>query len=326
MALISAGREREERRRYNDAVLQSDRSVHVLAAHFRKVVHSEATGLVCQVRQQRRLTWNEFSNAWFRLVRRIIFGEIAAEDDELSRMMASLRSRANWAFLLPQRRGLRERLLARIRTYLEAAEPNTLSSAARQIAAGPDAAPENQVPQWLFAFDAAGMAAFRSLALLASQPEQARQAKDEIGREAMPHLRATVLESLRLWPTSPLILRESCAPTTWRGGKMRANTGLVIFTPFFDRDDERLPFANRFAPQIWTDGETGNAEYALIPFSDGPGICPGRHLVLLLTTAMLEELLASGEWNLVRGPQLTAEQDLPGTLNHYRLVFELDQT
>jgi cytochrome P450 len=80
---------------------------------------------------------------------------------------------------------------------------------------------------------------FRSLALLASHPQQASAARKEIDARSgpemdqMPYLRATVLESLRLWPTPPLILRDTTHATSWRNGIMRPNTGLVIFTPFF---------------------------------------------------------------------------------------------
>jgi cytochrome P450 len=86
---------------------------------------------------------------------------------------------------------------------------------------------------------------FRSLALLASHPQQASAARKEIDARSgpemdqMPYLRATVLESLRLWPTSPLILRETTHATSWRNGVMRPNTGLVIFTPFFHRNAGR---------------------------------------------------------------------------------------
>jgi hypothetical protein len=105
-----------------------------------------------------------------------------------------------------------------------------------------------------FAFDAAAMGTFRGLALLASHPENADSVRQEIADQAgsfyLPYLRATVLKSLRLWPATPLVLRESTAPTEWESGEMPTGTATVIFAPFYHRDDQRLPFANQFAPQL----------------------------------------------------------------------------
>ena len=61
---------------------------------------------------------------------------------------------------------------------------------------------------------------------------------------------------------------------------MPAGTGILIFAPFFHRDDERLPYAHRFAPELWLKAQDPVA-WPLIPFSGGPVICPGRHLVTL---------------------------------------------
>jgi len=67
-------------------------------------------------------------------------------------------------------------------------------------------APLEQVPQWLFAFDAAGMASFRALALLVAHPDGLDAARAEIAaagaaRTPLPALRAALLEAVRLWPT-----------------------------------------------------------------------------------------------------------------------------
>lgn len=208
------------------------------------------------------------------------------------------------------------------------AEPGSLAGAIARIEATSQTAPEHQITQWLFAFDPAGIATFRSLALLASHPAAAARAREEISthtsanRQYLPFLRATVLESIRLWPTSPLILRESSAVTTWQNGTVPPNTTFVIFTPFFHRDDERLPYADRFAPDLWMDGQTAQSS-PLIPFSEGPAICPGRYLVLLLSTAMLSALLHYSDVQLNTRGRLSSGDRLPGTLNHFRLRFEL---
>lgn len=60
----------------------------------------------------------------------------------------------------------------------------------------------------------------------------------------------------------------------------------MIFTPFFHRDTETLPHADRFAPEHWRDG-AGHTPAALVPFSAGPARCPGRDLVLQITGNLL---------------------------------------
>ncbi|MBT2248034.1 cytochrome P450 [Arthrobacter sp. BHU FT2] len=121
-------------------------------------------------------------------------------------------------------------------------------------------------------------------------------ARDTSGGRQLSFLRATVLESLRLWPTTPMILRQTTREVEWDAGTMPANCGVLIFTPYFHRDGRRLPGADRFDPALWLDphgqepgrGEPGGQEdWAVVPFSAGPVRCPGRHLVLLLTSALL---------------------------------------
>lgn len=138
----------------------------------------------------------------------------------------------------------------------------------------------------------------------------------------LPYLRATVLESLRLWPTTPMVLRQSTQKTRWETGVMPAKTGILIYAPFFHRDETRLPYAHRFAPEVWL--EHGFSQpWPLIPFSSGPAICPGRHLVLMLTSAMLANLIGGREVWLKPLNRLGVPGPLPGTLNNYDLRFEL---
>jgi len=109
--LLSNGPERADRRHYNEEVLEAHRPIHHLAENFLEVVNSEVNYLHKTLSHRTELTWSDFSDTWFRIVRRIVFGDAAREDHELSQMMAKLRSAANWAFLRPQRKALREQLL-----------------------------------------------------------------------------------------------------------------------------------------------------------------------------------------------------------------------
>jgi hypothetical protein len=37
----------------------------------------------------------------------------------------------------------------------------------------------------------------------------------------------------------------------WPAGTLPAGSNVVVFAPYFHRDDQRLPFADRFAPELW---------------------------------------------------------------------------
>jgi cytochrome P450 len=78
-----------------------------------------------------------------------------------------------------------------------------------------------------------------------------------------------------------MILRQTTCETRWEGAAMPAGTGILIFAPFFHRDDARLPYAHTFHPDLWLEDDPdvkGNPprDWPLVPFSGGPGICPGR--------------------------------------------------
>lgn len=122
-ALISCGRERAERRRFNEEVLEHERAVHHMVGQFLPAVDDEAGRILDRARRQGKLDWDGFNAGWTRLVRRIVFGDAAAGDQEISDMIIALRQAANWAFMRPRKTVTRQRFLARIQAYLERAEP-----------------------------------------------------------------------------------------------------------------------------------------------------------------------------------------------------------
>jgi cytochrome P450 len=321
--LISHGPDRADRRRFNEAVLDTDRPVHRLAERFVVVVDEEANVLLAEARRCGTLDWDAFADAWFRTVRRVVFGD-AARDDRGLRVALD----RNWSFLRRRRTALRRRFYARLQAHLTRAEPGSLAAVMATIPASERTAPAQQVPQWLFAFDPAGMATFRALALLAAHPAQAAQARAEIAdrpdpaRLGLPYLRACILESLRLWPTTPIVLRETTSDTAWETAVMPAGTAVVIFAPYFHRDDRHLPYADSFRPELWLEDRSAG-DWPLIPFSGGPAMCPGRNLVLLLGSAMLAALLNERELRLERLDRLDPSRPLPATLDNFSLRFEL---
>ncbi|TVP43846.1 MAG: cytochrome P450 [Gemmatimonadales bacterium] len=332
VALISHGEKRESRRRINVETLEPGSPVHHMAQQFLPIVEEEAGRLLDQVGEAGELTWDDFGDAWFAVVRRVVFGNEARDDRRITDIMVKLRSDANWAILKPRRTDLRDELHERIRGYIERAESGSLAAYMAEHVRSPEQKPEQQIPQWLFAFEPAGMATFRALALLARHPEQLERARKETGEDALadrplrPFLRACVLEALRLWPTTPLILRETTRETRWEKGIMPTGTGVVIFTPFFHRDDQNLSCANTFSPDLWLEDDPEAQgfppqSWPLVPFSGGAAHCPGQNLVLLLTSGMLAALVGEREVR-IREPERMPPGSLPGSQDHSSLRFE----
>ena len=332
--LASHGAAREDRRAFNEQVLESDLPVHHLAEPLMAKAGEEAGRLAEQMGRDRRLTWPAYVDAWWRMVRRVVLGDGARDDHAVTDLLADLRAAANFAFLRPTPTQTRRRFFRQLQGHLDRAEPDSLAGVVADVPTTELTRPEQQVPQWLFAYDAAAWASYRALALLASHPEEAERARDDLAGSTGPLagdselLRASMLESLRLWPTTPVVLRDTTAPTRWASGVLPAGASLVIFAPLFHRDRAALAAADGFDPGMWT-GRTGGEplgritddDWPLIPFSAGPAVCPGRNLVLLTASAMLATLLTQHDVRLERPGRLGPDQALPGTLNPFELHF-----
>lgn len=326
--LISQGGPRGERREFNEDVLDTQRPLHQLSADIVKKVTAECDRLITETEAAGELTWDAFNEAWWRIVRRIVLGDAAATDDRLTELLGTLRKRANWAYAAPKANRERDRFSRRLAEHLDRAEPGSLAKLIAEASAGQDTAPYGQVPHWLFAFDAAGMATLRTLALLATHPEQAEGARSEVAErdlsepQHLPYLRACVLDTVRLWPTTPLLLRDGSTATDWSGVTMPAGTTYLIYAPFFHRDSRTLPYADAFTPEIWLDGRA-EANPALVPFSAGPGQCPGQNLVLLVTTTVLAHLLRAKSFHLAPGKPIDPRKPLPATVDNFTLRFSV---
>ncbi|WP_206795504.1 cytochrome P450 [Amycolatopsis sp. MtRt-6] len=313
--LISDAADRPARRRFTEAVLEPGRPLHELATPFTQAIAEESAVL----RSAETLDWDTFNVTWWRLVRRIVLGAGARDDATLTDQLERLRLDANWAYLHPRRKQLRARFRERLVAHLGRAEPGSLAAMIAET--GEETAPD-QVAHWLFAFDAAGMATYRTLALLATHPAALDRAHTELeGADLaepnqLSYLRACVLDAVRLWPTTPMILRETTDETSWGP----AGTTVLIFTPFFHRDPD-LPYADRFDPDLWLDGRAAENP-ALVPFSAGPAICPGRDLVLFCASTMLANLVREQGYEQASGTVLSPERPLPATLDNFHLKLK----
>lgn len=327
---------RVQRRPFNEAVLDYGHEPHRFAERFLEIVGLEITAMLASA----SVLDYERSLAGFRRInRRCVLGDAAAEDTELSEEHSRLREDGNWLGLKVWNRGrdarLRASMDARIRRYVDAAEPGTLVSLIPNAPQAQDTNPSGQVPFWLMALDAVRTVVVNALALLSTYPGARAQALQEIaaadgthGRGAVAGLldlrfvRACVQESIRLWPAAPTLVRRTTSDTEWAGTTIRAGARVLIPAAVFHRAP-RLPYANRLAPELWLDG-SGDSDWSLNLFSRGGAQCAGRNLALELATASLAEMLRQAEFGLL-APRLSPGRPLPYAINPLTIRFAVNR-
>jgi cytochrome P450 len=264
------------------------------------------------------------------VTRRIVLGEAAGDDEELSDLLGQLMDKAN-----PPGGGspeLLDRYAAKLDAYVAAGEPGSLVGLFGDAPVTPDTKPAGQVTHWLFALgDTLAINAFRCLALLAAHEDERARVLEELagvalesaaGVASLKRLEACLQEAMRLWPTTPMLSRETVGDVDWDGVTVPGGTQLLIVNTFNHRDRETFDFADRFAPDEWIDGDAAG-DWRFNHFSHGPQGCPGADTALFVGKAMLATLLRDRDVNLLQ-PKLDSARPLPHMLDFFELRFQLE--
>ena len=318
---LSRGELWADRRAFAEAVLETPAEIHSLAPTIRNVVAEEIDALLEGVGADGALDFDAWHAAFRRIVRRIVLGDLAAADEELTDLLATLMSEANG---LPEDESeAYAPYMDRLSGYVERAEEGSLVSLFAAAPSDPDTRVAGQVTHWLFAMqDTLALNCFRALALLCTHPEQKALAAVELKRKRMPYLAACLQEAMRLYPTTPLLSRELLVDVAWNGCTVPTGTQLLIVNGFHHRDRQAFDYADRFAPEAWTEGDA-SAQRAFNHFSSGPQGCPGRNLALLVGTAVLAQTLR--RWpevvSTAGAGSLHDDRALPYSLNPFALEF-----
>ncbi len=312
---ISRGALWRNRRRFTEAVLRGHGKLpRGWVAICEEELDRVLTGPVAIAAGE--LDWNSFHGVLQRLARRLILGVGAAEDERLTELLEELMSEANG---LPGETGPRvDELEDLIAAHVDRAERGTL--AARFSSAPSDARTNavGQVPHWLFAIgDTLAINTFRALAVVGSDHEVLAAARSNRG-----YLGACLQEAMRLWPTTPMLSRETTEDVELRGVVVPAGTQVVISNLFGHRDRDRIPYADRFAPEEWLDGEAAS-DPAFNHFSRGPQGCPGASIALGIGEEVLEVLTARFTPVTTSGA-LRLDRDLPHMLDPFAIRVRLD--
>ena len=282
---ISRGSYWSERRQFTDAVLAHATGSGAIANRCDTVAHEEALSIPDNP------DWSQFHAAIQRISRRIILGDNATDDEQISTQLATLMRKAN-----PPGKGdpkLLDTFLTTLDRYVQAADPDSLVG---QFAAAPatdTTHPTHQVIHWMFAMgDTLAVNLWRCLALLGTHPAILARAQNGIDEHNRPdYLIGCLCEAMRLWPSTPVLARTLTEATEWDGATVPEGTQIMVVNTFNHRDTSRFPEADHFNPTAWTDGSAGSC-WSFNFFSHGPQGCPGADLALQLGAVVLTALLS----------------------------------
>jgi cytochrome P450 len=318
---LSRGEDWRDRRAFNESVLATSERVHPLAERFLAVVDDEVTRL----RIGPGLAWSDFERLFDRLTLRVIFGDRSRDEQDLTERLEKLMGQANRLAGLSEGDDYYE-LYGAIERHLADPEPDSLLARYADAPQSDRTRVAHQVPHWIFAMrDTLGANTYRALALVVSDPAVLHKVREEMeGAEltdpdaidGMAYLEGCLHEAMRLWPTVPLLARETTRETVLAGEELDEGTQVMILNTFNHRDPE-LPGMDRVIPERWSDG---TRDYRFNHLSNGAQDCPGGAMVLLLGKAVLARMLDEHELEL-REPKLSAGEDLPKMLDFFSIRF-----
>ncbi len=324
---ISRGDLWRNRRAFAESVLATGKPLHPLAGPFLEVAAQAAQELA----GLQNVTWEDLNDSFQRITRTVVFGELAAADRDITRQLGELMAAGNSTPGKPAR-GYDE-FLAHVQRYVDGADPRSLTGLFAQAPHDDATRVSGQVIHWMFAMgDTLALNLMRTLALLASHPEQLREVRAELDAVSLDdpaavarldYLGGCIMEAMRLWPTTPLFGRVTTREVTFPGGEvLEAGSQVLIYNVFNHRNKKRVPYADRFAPGEWASGDASKS-WLFNFFSNGPQGCPGAGLAVFLGQAYLAHLLA--HWTpTLEGASLSPGQPLPHGLDVYGFTIGLD--
>ena len=146
----------------------------------------------------------------------------------------------------------------------------------------------------------------RALALIVSDAGVEQRVREEIrehgiqtpeGVDKLDLLEGCVQEAMRLWPTTPMLMRQTLQRVVLGGNSISSGTQVVIPNGFAHRDWETNPDAGNFRPDFWLDKRS---DYRFNHLSNGTQACAGKSLALFIAKAVLANLLVRGRYILKR--------------------------
>ena len=323
---ISRGDEWADRRRFNEGVLDTPHALHHDADRFLDVIRREVAAIQQALGPQ--LTWHDFDALFEKITLQVIFGTRARSDATVIARLKKMMREANRVFALWKSRHF-DAFYRQVSGYLHDPEPGSLAAACAQTPSSDLTRVENQVPHWMFAMaETLATNTARALSLIAAHPQAEDRVRAELseadlssaqGIRGLTYLEGCIQEAMRLWPTTPMLARETVSADELGGAVIPAGTQVLILNSFNHRDRETFPLADAFTPEQWVDGRA-QADYRFNHVSNGTQVCAGVHLLLFVAQAVLATLLSTDRFVLTK-PALDPSRPLPYTFNYFNLVL-----
>jgi cytochrome P450 len=256
----------------------------------------------------------------------VVFGDAAAGDTSLTRQLGELMSAGN---RMPGKPAAGyDSFIARVGRYVDAAEDGSLCALVADAPSDAATDPAGQLVHWLFAMgDTLPANLLRTLALLATHPDDLAALRSALDGEDLErpetiagqhYLAGCIQEAMRLWPTTQLFGRVATEDVRFpTGAVLPSGRQVLIYNVFNHRNRDRIPYADRFAPEEWLTGGAAD-DWSFNFFSHGPQGCPGAGLAIFLGQAVLAQLVNGYDLELT-GARLDPERRLPYSLDIYAI-------
>lgn len=313
----------KSRRRFNEYCLETSNPIHPLSSQFLKAIHHECDGLV-PLNESGQISWTQFKAMFDRLALQFLFGPAAADDKYLIGAMVKLMKNANRSRFLPPRKRLLNDYYSAVRGYLRWPGKNCLARVAQRFSSGKLLRTESQFTHWLFAMsETLATNAIRALAMIAIHKKANDEVRLEIAGqnlddpnsiEQMTVLSGCLQEAMRLWPTTPLLVRETTVSVEFAGEELPPRSQVMIFNSFNHRDPEFGDDLDRFVPERWT---AQRSDVQFNHLSNGSQSCAGKNLAIWIGTAVMASLMRRHQYTLLN-PTMNPNRPLSHAMNHFR--------
>lgn len=318
---ISRGDEWRERRRFNESVLETGNHLHRYGKDFLDVIRDETATMLTG--SGGHLVWEDFAGLFERITMQVIFGA-GVRDTSMTETLRRMMLESNRGFALGKSKYFDD-FYATMRSYRQEARGASLASLCNSVPSTALTRIDNQITHWMFAMgETLAINTVRALALIAAHPAAEGRVRDKMGQtdlsspegiDQLRYLEGCVQEAMRLWPTTPILVRETVKEDRLGGATIPAGTQVIIINSFNHRDRETLPFADTFSPEVWL---SDSVDYRFNHLSNGPQGCAGKELALFIAKAVIATVLAGQRHNLER-PPLDPSRPLPYLYNHYQV-------
>ncbi|CAK8537863.1 unnamed protein product [Lathyrus sativus] len=139
--------------------------------------------------------------------------------------------------------------------------------------------------------------------------------------QKLPYLKAVIKETMRLYPSLPILLpRETMKECEIEGYRIPNKTLVFVNAWAIHRDPEAWKNPEEFYPErfIGSDIDFKGQDFDLIPFGSGRRVCPGLNMAVATVDLLLANLLYLFDWEMPEG--LKREDidfdGLPGLVQH----------